>query len=117
MRVENYDQVSQVSIVPREQSGGMTVFRPKDEGMEIMSKQYLLDKICVSMGGRIAEEVVNGPGNVTNAALSDIEMATRTAKLMVKEFGMSEAGPRTLNQESGPLLQKLVDDEIDHILR
>lgn len=50
------------------------------------------------MGGRIAEELVNGKSRVTTGAQNDIEQVTKTAKLMVEQFGMSEKiGPRCIS--------------------
>lgn len=60
--MEEYDTVSKISIVPRGVSGGVTIFTPDEETMQngLYSKRYLLDRICVSMGGRISEELLNG---------------------------------------------------------
>ena len=79
--MEDYDLVSKISIVPRGGSGGVTIFTPDEESMEsgIYSKQYLLDKICVGMGGRIAEEVVNGKKKVTTGASNDFLQCTSIA--------------------------------------
>lgn len=75
---------------------------PNEEAMNsgMYTKQYLLDKICVGMGGRIAEELVNGKSRVTTGAQNDIEQVTKTAKLMVEQFGMSEKiGPRCISSQ------------------
>ena len=71
------------------------------------------------MGGRIAEEILNGKDKITSGAKNDFDEATKTARIMVKEMGMSDLlGPRNLkDHNNGPNLQKLVDDEIDNILR
>lgn len=71
--MKDYDLVSKISIVPRGGAGGVTTFTPNEESMEsgMYSKQYLLDRICVGMGGRIAEEVVNGKSKVTTGASND----------------------------------------------
>lgn len=63
----------------------------------MLSKSYLEDKICVSLGGRIAEEMINGKDNITSGASNDLEKATEIAKYMVLDLGMSESiGPRKI---------------------
>lgn len=68
-----YDLVSKITIVPRGGAGGVTIFTPNEEVMEsgMYSKEYLLNRICVGMGGRIAEELVNGKDKVTTGASND----------------------------------------------
>ena len=61
------------------------------------SKEYLENRICVGMGGRIAEEIVNGKNKVTTGAANDLQQVTETAKIMVMQMGMSDdVGPRSL---------------------
>ena len=71
--IKDFDEVNKISIVPRGASGGVTIFTPDEEVLQtsMYTKQYLLDKICVSMGGRIAEELVNGKQKVTTGASND----------------------------------------------
>jgi len=71
--MKEYDQVSKVSIVPRGDAGGLTHFTPNDDSAEsgLYSRTYLRDRICVCMGGRIAEEIIGGKGNVTSGASND----------------------------------------------
>ena len=76
------------------------------------SKQYLLDRICVGMGGRIAEEIFTGKSKVTSGAVNDFEQATKLATLMVEQYGMSDlVGPRITSQE-GPSPINLLDDKL-----
>jgi cell division protease FtsH len=84
--MSEYDLVSKISIVPRGGAGGVTIFTPDEEAMEsgMFSKQYLLNRICVGMGGRIAEEIINGKDKVTTGASSDFQVVTNTAKMMVE---------------------------------
>ncbi len=72
--MEDFDLVSKISIIPRGGAGGVTVFTPNEESAEsgMYTKQYLLDKICVGLGGRLAEEIVNGKNNVTTGAQNDL---------------------------------------------
>ena len=71
--MDEYDVVNKISVVPRGESGGMTVFTPQEEIAQsgLYSKNYLEDRICVAMGGRIAEEIVNGKECVTSGASGD----------------------------------------------
>lgn len=52
--------------------------------MGMFSRQYLENKICVALGGRIAEEIIKGKDFVTTSAQNDLEVCTKTAKLMVQ---------------------------------
>lgn len=82
----------------------MTIFTPNEEVMEsgMYSKQYLLDRICVGMGGRIAEEIINGKNKVTTGASNDFQQVTNTARMMVEQMGMSEVvGPRAITSGAG----------------
>mmetsp|Transcript_16364 Transcript_16364/g.27674 ORF Transcript_16364/g.27674 Transcript_16364/m.27674 type:complete len:426 (+) Transcript_16364:1299-2576(+) len=136
--MEEYDLVNKITIVPRGGAGGVTIFTPNEEAMEsgMYSKQYLLNRICVGMGGRIAEELVNGKNKVTTGASNDFQQVTNTAKTMVEQMGMSDVvGPRAIDQGasagSGPMarfmmpggsndgkvLLNKVDKEVDRILR
>lgn len=80
--MEDYDLVSRISIVPRGGAGGVTVFTPNEEASEsgLYTKSYLENRICVGMGGRIAEELVNGKNKVTTGASNDFQQCTNTAK-------------------------------------
>jgi cell division protease FtsH len=69
--MDEFDEVSKISIVPRGNAGGVTIFTPQEDSNACLSKQYLLNKICVGMGGRIAEELVNGHSKITSGAQGD----------------------------------------------
>lgn len=71
--MDNYDVVNKISIVPRGSAGGVTIFTPEEEALNsgMYSKEYLLNMICVTLGGRVAEEIVNGKDNVTTGASND----------------------------------------------
>lgn len=71
--MSEYDLVNKISIVPRGGAGGVTIFTPNEEAMEsgMYSKEYLENRICVAMGGRIAEEIINGKDKVTTGASND----------------------------------------------
>lgn len=82
--------VHKVTIIPRGQSLGSTMFMPKKDFLN-HSKRRLLDQICCGMGGRSAEEIVLG--DITSGASGDIRMVTSTARQMVCDWGMTELGP------------------------
>ncbi len=82
--------VHKVTIIPRGQSLGSTMFMPKKDVLN-HSKRRLLNQICCGMGGRAAEEIVMG--DITSGASGDIRMVTKTARHMVCDWGMTELGP------------------------
>jgi cell division protease FtsH len=94
--------VHKVTIIPRGQSLGSTMFMPKKDTLN-HSKRRLIDDICCTLGGRAAEEIVLG--DITSGASGDIQMASRTARHMVCDWGMSELGMVALGQsQSGGYL-------------
>ena len=129
--MKEYDLVNKISIVPRGSAGGVTIFTPNEEAMEsgMYSKEYLENRICVALGGRIAEEIINGKDKVTTGASNDFQQCTQTAKLMVEQMGMSNIiGPRNIAGQQpqfmmmpqsmeGSVLRNKADEEIDRILK
>ena len=81
------DPVHQITIVPRGQAGGMTIYLP-DEDRSYLSRSYLLDNIAGLLGGRAAEQLVLG--DISTGASNDISRATQLARKMVGTYGMSE---------------------------
>ena len=96
--VSNTDPLHKVTIVPRGRALGLTQQLP-DRDRYSHSVKYLHDRIAVMMGGRIAEELVNG--DITTGASNDISVATRLARQMVCEWGMSELGPISFGEKQG----------------
>ncbi len=89
----NSDPVHEISIIPRGMAAGYTLSLPKDDRQH-MSKNKLLDNICGLLGGRAAEKVALD--DICTGASNDIERATKIARSMVTEWGMSEhLGPMT----------------------
>lgn len=82
--------VHKVTIIPRGQSLGSTMFIPSRD-IRTESKTSLLNNICTSLGGRVAEELVLS--DITNGAAADIKQATKVAAKMVCDWGMSDLGP------------------------
>ena len=97
----DYDQVQKISIIPRTNgAGGLTFFSPQENRM--YSKQYLESQLVVALGGRVAEEIIFGEDMVTTGASNDLNHVAEIAKMMVKEFGMSNAvGPISLTSPDG----------------
>ena len=81
------DPVHQITIVPRGEAGGMTIYLP-DEDRSYLSRSYLLDNIAGLLGGRAAEQLVLG--DISTGASNDISRATQLARKMVGTYGMSE---------------------------
>ncbi|MFM7397383.1 MAG: ATP-dependent zinc metalloprotease FtsH [Verrucomicrobiota bacterium] len=86
-----------VTIIPRGRALGMAMLMPKKEILGY-SKSRLLNYVCMAMAGRIGEKVVTG--DISNGASSDIKQATRMARQMVCEWGMSDLGPVALGENS-----------------
>merc|ERR1719476_23160 len=136
--MNDFDIVAKISIVPRGPAGGVTIFMPSEERLNtgLYSKEFLENRMCVALGGRLAEEIINGKDNVTTGASNDFQQCTQVAKAMVTQLGMSEAvGQRIVggqNDGQGPFmgrdfmgqgappvsqsLRKLVDSEVKRIV-
>jgi len=110
LSVENADPVHRVTIIPRSIGAlGVTLQLPANDSY-IVTRDRLLDRICVMMGGRAAEEVVFG--DRSTGASNDLERASETARQMVCRFGMADAlgavsygraaGARFLTSSLGP---------------
>jgi cell division protease FtsH len=85
--LEHTEPLHKVTIIPRGPSLGSTMWLPEEDKYN-MRKKELIDSLCVSMGGRVAEEIIFG--DVTSGARGDIKQATGMARKMVCEWGMSE---------------------------
>ena len=96
--VKDSDPLHKVTIVPRGRALGLTQQLP-DRDRYSHTEKYLLDRVAVLMGGRIAEEIVIG--DITTGAANDIEVATDLARQMVCEWGMSRLGPINFGRKQG----------------
>ena len=69
----DYDPVTKISVVPRGPAGGITFFAPSEERLEsqLYSRSYLENQMAVALGGRIAEELIFGPEDLTTGAQGD----------------------------------------------
>jgi cell division protease FtsH len=119
------DPVRKVSIIPRGIALGVTLSAPETDRFSY-DRRYLLTKIDVALGGRVAEELVFD--DITTGAQNDIKQATELARNMVGLWGMSDViGPVTVIAESdgfslfgasdvSPVTQQLVDEEVRHLI-
>jgi cell division protease FtsH len=83
------DPVHKATIIPRGRALGMVMQLPERDKLS-MSLEQMTSRLAIMMGGRVAEEVVFGRDKVTSGAASDIEQATKLARLMVTRWGLSE---------------------------
>ncbi len=97
--VKDHDPVQKVTLIPRGQAKGLTWFSPDDEQM-LVSKSQLKARIMGALGGRAAEDVIFGNGEVTTGAGGDIQQVASMARQMVTRFGMSNLGPISLEDSS-----------------
>ena len=81
------DPVHQITIVPRGQTGGMTIYLP-EEDRSYQSRAYMTDRIAALLGGRAAEQMILG--DISTGASNDIQRATAMARKMVGTYGMSD---------------------------
>ena len=96
IKLENAETVQKVTIVPRGEAGGYSMMTP-DEERFLQTRTGLIDMITGLLGGRVAEEIMTN--DITTGAHNDIERATRIARAMVTEYGMSKLG--TIQYERG----------------
>jgi cell division protease FtsH len=124
------DPLWKISVLPRGQSGGVTVSMPDEDRIDL-SRSELMARLCVIMGGRAADRLVFG--ELMAGAVSDIKQATQLARRMVTQFGMSERlGPVAYRAGEDHVFlgkelheardfsdgtAKLIDEEIQRIVR
>lgn len=102
IKLEGANEVQKVTIIPRGAAGGYNLMLPKEETF-LSTKKELLETISGLLGGRVAEEFIFN--EVTTGAHNDFEKATKIARAMVTEYGMSELGPVQFeHQESSVFL-------------
>jgi len=102
MNMPTADPVNKVSIIPRGIAAlGYTQQRPTEDRY-LMTREELLDRLCVLLGGRVAEEIIFK--DISTGAQNDLQRATDIARSMVTEYGMSEKlGLVTYTKEKRPL--------------
>ncbi len=90
--LKHTDPVHYITIIPRGQAGGFTMFRPKEDLENFKSRSELFEQIVMSLGGRIAEQMFLD--DISTGASGDIQQATELARAMVMQYGMSsKLGP------------------------
>jgi cell division protease FtsH len=125
----NGDPLHKVTILPRGMALGVTQTLPEER--HSFSREYIEDRICMALGGRVAEELVFGQR--TTGAANDLEVITGLARRMVREWGMSDRiGPMAWQNQQHVFLgedlmtggrdysddtARLVDEEVQDILR
>ena len=92
------DKVQKITIVPRGNTGGHVLMTPEDDRF-LLTKSELMARITGLLGGRTSEEIFFQ--DVTTGASNDIEQATRLARMMVTELGMSNLGPIQYERDTG----------------
>ena len=98
LKLKNASDVQKVTIIPRGSAGGYNMMVPSEEKL-CSTKTDLLEEITGLLGGRTAEEITFG--EITTGAHNDFEKATKIARAMVTEYGMSDLGPLQFEQQSG----------------
>ena len=98
LKLEHANIVQKVTIIPRGSAGGYNMMIPSEEKI-CSTKTDLLEEITGLLGGRTAEELVFG--EITTGAHNDFEKATKIARAMVTEYGMSDLGPLQFEQQEG----------------
>ncbi|HZB78894.1 MAG TPA: ATP-dependent zinc metalloprotease FtsH, partial [Actinomycetota bacterium] len=95
----NADPVHKVTIISRGRALGYTMTLPMEDKV-LVTREEMIDELAMLLGGRVAEEVVFG--DITTGASNDLERATKIARQMVTEYGMSDQmGPLTLGTKQG----------------
>ncbi|MEC8630133.1 MAG: ATP-dependent zinc metalloprotease FtsH [Pseudomonadota bacterium] len=86
LNVPQHDPIHKATIIPRGRALGLVLSLPERDQLSVSYTKYT-SKIAMAMGGRVAEELIFGPENVTSGASSDIQQVTRIARAMVTQFG------------------------------
>ena len=97
LKLDGANEVQKITIIPRGHAGGYTMMIPKEDTFT-STKKELLDSICGLLGGRVAEEITFN--EITTGAHDDFKKATKIARRMVTEYGMSKLGPMMLDEPS-----------------
>jgi cell division protease FtsH len=129
--VPGNDPLHKVTIIPRGRALGVTMNLPERDRYGF-KKSELEAKLAMMFGGRVAEELIYGPANITTGAGNDIQQATNMARAMVTEYGMSEKlGPLRYNDNQEEIFlghsvartqnvsgatAKIIDEEIRRII-
>jgi cell division protease FtsH len=129
--IRGNDPLHKVTIIPRGRALGVTFYLPERDRLS-MKKHEMEARLAMAFGGRIAEELIFGPEDVTTGAVGDIQQATSIARAMVMDYGMSEKLGRiryrdnqeevflghsvTRSQNVSPETAQLIDSEIRRLV-
>lgn len=98
IRLQHSEKVQRITIIPRGRTGGHVLMTPESDRF-VLTKEELIAQITGLLGGRTSEEIFFG--DVSTGASNDIEQATRIARMMVTEYGMSDLGPIQYEKNNG----------------
>ncbi len=98
LKLKDSDKVQKITIIPRGRTGGHVLMTPEEDRF-LLSQSELEARIIGYLGGRSSEEIFFK--DVSTGASNDIEVATRIARLMVTEYGMSSLGPIQYERDTG----------------
>jgi len=129
MNVPQHDPIHKATIIPRGRALGLVMSLPERDHLSITATK-MKSMIAMAMGGKVAEELIFGPENVTSGAASDIKQVTRIARAMVTQYGMSEKlgnidyanetqsflGTFSQGSQISPETQELIDEEVRRIV-
>lgn len=111
-----YDTMRKVSIIPRGDAGGVTFFQPSEENGDsaMYTREYLISKVMVALGGRVAEEIIYGSNRITTGASSDYTQVYMIVREMVTTYGLGKYNfdYRNMSQDAA----HLIDLEINSIV-
>jgi cell division protease FtsH len=125
LNVPQHDPIHKATIIPRGRALGLVLSLPERDQLSVTKTKYK-SQIAMAMGGKVAEELIFGPDQVTSGASSDIQQVTRIARAMVTQFGMSDKlgnidyanrqethlGPQQGAVNAGPDTQEIIDAEV-----
>ena len=116
MFLKDFDALDTISIIHRGSVGGITVFIPEENTIDgWYTKEYLLKKIRVGLGGHAAEDVIYS--NASNGAVADFEFVTRIATMMVTRYGLSSLGKVSIPNDASQNTKMLVDEEVRSVIQ
>ena len=129
LNVPQHDPIHKATIIPRGRALGLVMSLPERDQLSVTYTKYK-SKIAMAMGGKVAEELIFGPENVTSGAASDIQQVSKIARAMVTQFGMSDKlgnidyanqqesflGAYQQGTTTSPETQELIDAEVRRIV-
>ncbi|MGO4916202.1 ATP-dependent zinc metalloprotease FtsH [Pseudogemmobacter sp. W21_MBD1_M6] len=129
LNVPQHDPIHKATIIPRGRALGLVLSLPERDQLSVTKTKYT-SKIAMAMGGKVAEELIFGPEQVTSGASSDIQQVSKIARAMVTQFGMSEKlgnidyaneqqsylGNYSGGSSNSPETQQLIDAEVRKIV-